>query len=271
MTTDFLEVDDLTPAAARRAARPGRGVEAHAATVPPRSTVAASRCCSRSRRRARALHRDGRRAQPRWASGLLRPEEVEWRARDRRGRRPHAGRLLHGDRGPRVRPRDLSSHGGGRRRPDRQPPVRPSASVPGAGRPPDPARAPRCARGRRVAYVGDGNNVAASLAFGAALCGSSSPSRPRRGTSSTRTSWSAGNLGGRRSRWPNDPYEAVRGADAVYTDVWTSMGQEDESAARQGGLSRVPGRRRPDDGGRRPSRVPALPARAPWRGGERPR
>jgi ornithine carbamoyltransferase len=41
----------------------------------------------------------------------------------------------------------------------------------------------------------------------------------------------ARNLGGAIERAP-DPYEAVRGADAVYTDVWTSMGQEAERGKR---------------------------------------
>ena len=41
----------------------------------------------------------------------------------------------------------------------------------------------------------------------------------------------ARNLGG-SIEISNEPYEAVKGADAVYTDVWTSMGQEDESEAR---------------------------------------
>jgi ornithine carbamoyltransferase len=42
----------------------------------------------------------------------------------------------------------------------------------------------------------------------------------------------ARNLGG-AIELTNDPFEAVRGADAVYTDVWTSMGQEDETEIRK--------------------------------------
>ena len=85
--------------------------------------------------------------------------------------------------------------------------------------------------------MGDGNNVAHSLMLAAASLG-------------------ANDLGGnaeglraeRRDRWPrqkssraasgatvvvtNDPVEAVAGADAVYTDVWASMGQEEEAAER---------------------------------------
>jgi ornithine carbamoyltransferase len=87
--------------------------------------------------------------------------------------------------------------------------------------------------GRRVAYVGDGNNVAASLAFAAALSGlelvvASPPGYELDDDVVER----ARNLGGTIDL-TNDPYEAVRGVDAVYTDVWTSMGQEDEAAQRR--------------------------------------
>ncbi len=87
--------------------------------------------------------------------------------------------------------------------------------------------------GRRVAYVGDGNNVAASLAFAAALSGvelavASPPGYELDDDVVER----ARNLGG-AIELVADPYEAVRGADAVYTDVWTSMGQEDEDAVRR--------------------------------------
>jgi ornithine carbamoyltransferase len=82
--------------------------------------------------------------------------------------------------------------------------------------------------GRRVAYVGDGNNVAASLAFGAALTGMelvvASPDGYRLDDAVVDR---ARNLGG-AIELAADPYDAVRGADAVYTDVWTSMGQETE-------------------------------------------
>lgn len=87
--------------------------------------------------------------------------------------------------------------------------------------------------GRRVVYIGDGNNVAASLAFASALCGieltvASPPGYELDDDIVER----ARNLGG-AVEVVVDPYEAVKGTDAVYTDVWTSMGQEDETAARR--------------------------------------
>jgi ornithine carbamoyltransferase len=87
--------------------------------------------------------------------------------------------------------------------------------------------------GRRLVFVGDGNNVAASLALAAALTGlemivSSPPGYELDDAVVER----ARNLGG-VVELVADPFEAVAGADAVYTDVWTSMGQEAEKEARQ--------------------------------------
>ena len=86
--------------------------------------------------------------------------------------------------------------------------------------------------GRRLAYIGDGNNVVASLAYAAALSGLelvvASPSGyelPEAVLDRAR------NLGGTVEQ-VTDPYDAAGGADALYTDVWTSMGQEAEHAAR---------------------------------------
>jgi ornithine carbamoyltransferase len=82
--------------------------------------------------------------------------------------------------------------------------------------------------GRRVAYVGDGNNVAASLAFGAALSGVELViASPEGYELDPEVAARARNLGG-SIELVSDPYDAVRDADAVYTDVWTSMGQEAE-------------------------------------------
>ncbi len=86
--------------------------------------------------------------------------------------------------------------------------------------------------GRRLAFVGDGNNVVASLAFGAALTGlelvvSSPPGYELDDVVVDR----ARNLGGAIDL-VTDPHEAVKGADAIYTDVWTSMGDEAEADVR---------------------------------------
>jgi ornithine carbamoyltransferase len=86
--------------------------------------------------------------------------------------------------------------------------------------------------GRRVAYIGDGNNVAASLALGAARAGvelvvASPDGYDLPGSIVDR----AHNIGGVVDR-AQDPYDAVRDADVVYTDVWTSMGQEAERSQR---------------------------------------
>jgi ornithine carbamoyltransferase len=87
--------------------------------------------------------------------------------------------------------------------------------------------------GRRLAYVGDGNNVAASLAFAAALSGVefvvASPAGYELDLDIVER---ARNLGG-AIELAADPYEAARDADAIYTDVWTSMGQEEEAELRR--------------------------------------
>ncbi len=78
--------------------------------------------------------------------------------------------------------------------------------------------------GRRLAYVGDGNNVCRSLMLGAALAGLDM-------RVATPPGYEPEAVGG--ATLTNDPAEAVAGADAVYTDVWASMGQEDEKARRE--------------------------------------
>jgi ornithine carbamoyltransferase len=91
-------------------------------------------------------------------------------------------------------------------------------------------------RGRTIAFVGDGNNVAASLAQAAVMLGATvrvaSPTGfelPQHVSDSVNA---AARLGG-GVEVTNDPIEGVGGADAVYTDVWASMGQESEADARR--------------------------------------
>ena len=83
-----------------------------------------------------------------------------------------------------------------------------------------------------MVFVGDGNNVAASLAYAAALSGFELVvASPDGYELDAEVVERARNLGGAVER-TGDPYEAVRAADVVYTDVWTSMGQEEERAQR---------------------------------------
>ena len=88
-----------------------------------------------------------------------------------------------------------------------------------------------------VAWVGDGNNVAASLILGASILGLElRVATPETHRPDPRVCARAAHLArgaGARVSYTADPVEAVRGADFVYTDTWTSMGQEEEKAERQ--------------------------------------
>jgi ornithine carbamoyltransferase len=85
---------------------------------------------------------------------------------------------------------------------------------------------------RTVAYVGDANNVWLSLALAGAMVGVTvNVASPNVYGPSDAELDRVKSLGG-SGLVTVDPAEAVAGADAVYTDVWTSMGQEEESADR---------------------------------------
>jgi ornithine carbamoyltransferase len=89
--------------------------------------------------------------------------------------------------------------------------------------------------GRTLAFVGDGNNVAASLAQAGAMLGVhvrvASPAGYELPAAVADAARAAAGFGATVTV-TNDPVAAVRGADAVYTDVWASMGQEDQTETR---------------------------------------
>jgi ornithine carbamoyltransferase len=91
--------------------------------------------------------------------------------------------------------------------------------------------------GVNIAYVGDGNNVARSLALAAVSMGANftSASPPGYGLEDTTEDLIMGIIRNSKgtARFLVDPRDAVSGADAVYTDVWTSMGQEEEAQRRR--------------------------------------
>jgi ornithine carbamoyltransferase len=95
--------------------------------------------------------------------------------------------------------------------------------------------------GARLAYLGDGNNVCVSLMVGAARFGMRFVAATPQGyepdaAAVTAARRAAVQMGG-TVELVSDPREAARGAEALYTDVWTSMGQEGEADRRRRDLA----------------------------------
>ena len=92
-------------------------------------------------------------------------------------------------------------------------------------------------RGLKLAYIGDGNNMAHSLVLAAALAGATiTIATPRGYNPKLQPVLQAVNIGretGARIWVTHDPVAAAAGADAIYTDVWASMGQEAEAEERR--------------------------------------
>lgn len=89
--------------------------------------------------------------------------------------------------------------------------------------------------GLKIAFVGDGNNVARSLLFAAMKLGMHFTLSAPEGYELTPEDISRAqsfSQGGATVTLESDPHAAVADADVIYTDVWTSMGQEEESARR---------------------------------------
>jgi len=91
-------------------------------------------------------------------------------------------------------------------------------------------------KGRKIVYVGDGNNTCHSLVHVGARLGAHitvcSPEGYEPNAKIINEAMLMARESGSDIRILNDPESSVRGADAVYTDVWASMGQEDETEER---------------------------------------
>jgi len=93
------------------------------------------------------------------------------------------------------------------------------------------------AKGLNVAYVGDGNNVAVSLMHVSAKLGWNFTIATPEGydlvPKAVEIAEGISQETGSRLTFLRDPYAAVKGAQVIYTDTWTSMGQEEETAKRE--------------------------------------
>ncbi|MFZ3071476.1 MAG: ornithine carbamoyltransferase [Anaerolineaceae bacterium] len=92
-------------------------------------------------------------------------------------------------------------------------------------------------KGVNVTYVGDGNNVAVSLMQICAKLGSNftiaNPEGYGMPSQATTTAQGIADQSGSKLTFLRDPHQAVEYADVIYTDTWTSMGQEEETAKRE--------------------------------------
>jgi ornithine carbamoyltransferase len=92
-------------------------------------------------------------------------------------------------------------------------------------------------RGLKLAYIGDGNNMAHSLLHGCSKVGMNisiaSPSGYKPADAIVKESLVNSAYMGSKIEILEDPVEAVKEADIIYTDVWASMGQESEAADRK--------------------------------------
>jgi ornithine carbamoyltransferase len=91
--------------------------------------------------------------------------------------------------------------------------------------------------GVRVVYLGDGNNVCASLMVACAKLGAEFVAATPEGDEPEDEVVSIAREAGGKVSVVHDPREAAEGADVLYTDVWTSMGQDEERERRLGDLS----------------------------------
>jgi ornithine carbamoyltransferase len=95
--------------------------------------------------------------------------------------------------------------------------------------------------GVHLTYLGDGNNVCASLMVAAAKLGlhfrAATPKGYEPSPEAVETAHEAAATSGVTIELLADPHEAAAGADVLYTDVWTSMGQEDERERRSRDLA----------------------------------
>lgn len=91
-------------------------------------------------------------------------------------------------------------------------------------------------KGKKLAYIGDGNNVAHSLAEACAKAGMhfaiAAPKGYMCNQEIMENAAAQAKLTGGSILQTEDPVEAIKNADAVYTDTWVSMGQESEKAER---------------------------------------
>jgi ornithine carbamoyltransferase len=92
-------------------------------------------------------------------------------------------------------------------------------------------------KGMKLAFVGDGNNVAHSLLFGGAKVGMdvviAAPKGFEPDAHILKLAQEDAKATGAHLAVTEDPEEAVKGADVIYTDVWASMGQEDQAEEKE--------------------------------------